>query len=203
MIEIKVQDIDVKKISKRLKGMESKAPYVLVNAINRAITNVKSNMVKKASEKYLVKPKDVREAIPKPQKAKITNLTGYINSVGYKIALNKFKVSPNKPTSIKSRPEYHVAQVLKNGSTKNLSGDDKQSKGFVVKFASGHVGVYERLKGKKTKKGKGLEELIPLYGPSIPEMLGTKDINKYIIDEAQKTIKKRIDHEINRILQNG
>ncbi len=203
MIEIKAQDIDVKRIEKSLKGMKNKTPIVLANAINRAITNVKSNMAKKASEKYLIKQKDIKPTISIVKKASKTDPTGHIKSVGYKIPLNKFKVSPNKPTTVKKRPEYHIAQVLKSGSTKNLSGDNRHSKGFIVQFNSGHIGVYERLKGTRTKKGKGLEKLIPLFGPSVPEMLGTKDINKYITDEANKTLQKRIDHEVNRILQNG
>ncbi len=201
MIELKVQDADIKKIEKSLKGMKHKAPSVMANAINRAITNVKSNMAKKASEKYLIKQKDIKPTIIIAKKASKSDPTGEIKSVGYKIPLNKFKVSPSKPTTIEKRPEYHIAQVLRSGSTKNLSGDEKHSKGFVVQFNSGHIGVYERLKGARTKKGTGLEKLRPLYGPSIPEMLGTKDINKYILDEANNTLQKRIDHEINRILQ--
>ena len=41
-------------------------------------------------------------------------------------------------------PEYFQARVLKGSPMKNLSGDGHLSKGFLVKFKSGHVGMVQR-----------------------------------------------------------
>ena len=44
-------------------------------------------------------------------------------------------------------PEYFTARVLKTSPMKPLTGKDQLSKGFLVEFKSGHVGMVQRIVG--------------------------------------------------------
>lgn len=44
-------------------------------------------------------------------------------------------------------PEYFAARVLKTSPMKALTGKGRLSKGFLVEFKSGHVGMVQRIVG--------------------------------------------------------
>lgn len=44
-------------------------------------------------------------------------------------------------------PEYFAARVLKTSTMKELTGKGRLSKGFLVEFKSGHVGMVQRIVG--------------------------------------------------------
>lgn len=198
IVDIKTQP-DLKKVQKSLGKLHDKAPQVMANAINRAATNVKSNMGKAAAKRYVVKQGDVKSTI-RVKKANRSSLSAEItSSAKRKISLAKFKASPKEPRP-QNPPEYYKSKVLKESGLKPLTGTSTLSKGFYARFRSGHEGIFERT-GKLTRNGR--PQLKELYGPDIPSMIGQKENVKFILDEGTKMLQNRLDHEIKRALEVG
>lgn len=68
----------------------------------------------------------------------------YRNDLGY------FQTRPNRPFmghDVAQAPEYFTARVLKTSPMKALTGKGRLSKGFLVEFKSGHVGMVQRIVG--------------------------------------------------------
>ena len=44
------------------------------------------------------------------------------------------------------------------------------------------------------------DEIEELFGPSVPQMLGSEDVEKSLADEAMKSFEKDLDHSVMAIL---
>ena len=64
---------------------------------------------------------------------------------------------------------------------------------FIADMQSGHTGVFER----ETSKRFPIEELM---GLSAAQMIGNDKVIKDVEKDAQETVNKRIEHEIDRLL---
>ncbi|MDD3662288.1 MAG: phage tail protein [Candidatus Pacebacteria bacterium] len=191
--EIKVSGIE--DVEKRLGNMKKEAPLVVSRAINRAIQNVKKNMGKETSARYFISSGDVKKTV-NVTKASKSNLKAAAISQGGGIALSKFKVNPGTPVRYRGKnrsPKVYKAGVKKSGGVKPLDGDPKS---FVAIMKSGHKGVFSRMS----------EDSLPLkqlYGPSVPQMVKNEEIMNPINKEANDTLQKRINAEVNNILRRG
>ena len=198
MIIQSIEVTGIEDVEKRLGKMKSKAPSVVSRAINRAVTNAKKNMAKETSGKYYISSGDVRNTI-KTTKASTSSLKAAVISSGTGIALSKFKVNPGTVVKQKGRkisarmPKAYRAGVERAGGAKPLDGDPKA---FIAIMKSGHKGVFER-------EGDESLPIKQLYGPSVPQMIKNEEIMKKINDEANETLQKRIEAEINNILRKG
>lgn len=182
-IDIKISNVD--EIKMKLGNMGKQAPKVVSRVINRVITNVKKNISIEVRKRYVVKTEDIKKTLSS-SKATSTKLSAYVKSEGTRIPLYKFSVSPGEPRP-KNPPKSFKAKVLKSSGLKPLDG-------FVAKMKSSHVGLFERL-------GKERLPVKELYGPSIPQMVGNKEVWKNIESEANKTVEKRMKHEIERLVE--
>ncbi|MFA9464048.1 MAG: phage tail protein [Velocimicrobium sp.] len=197
-VQIEVDESDFVKIMETLGTMKKKAPVILKNAINRTATNAKTNMAKGATKKYRVKQKQVNESIS-IKKATNSNLSAKVKSKGFVVDLIDFRVSPNHPVRYigkekkkRPSPKVYKAATEKGSQLKPLIGTIKP---FVQKMETGHIGVFARvLNGTKIKQ---------LYGPSIPQMIKREEVIADIEQKANEMLAKRIQHEINRILEGG
>lgn len=69
---------------------------------------------------------------------------------------------------------------------------------FVSRMKStGHTGIYERTGG-MTSNDK--DEIKELFGPSVPQMLGSSEVAEKLSAAAMDKFEERLDHEINAIL---
>lgn len=186
MFEITLQAPAIEEIKKDLATYEKKAPQLLARVLNRTITNVKKNLTDSVRKNYLVKASDINKTLT-IKKASAGNPHAQIKSIGQRILLYKFRVTPKVPKP-QNPPKSYKAKVLKQSSLKSVKG------GFVAQMKSGHLGIFKRLGSKKLP----VKELV---GPSVPQMISNKNVIKKIESEAQKTIKKRLKHEIKRIIQ--
>ena len=185
MIEVNLKHL--KHIDSKLGEFKKKTPNVLARAINRAAANVKTNMSKLTTQKYMIKNKAIKDTIT-IKKANKSNLGALVKSkTNNRIPLYKFKINPK--TRPKKPPKSYKAQVRKSGSLKSILG------AFVA-----NINGINRLMQRKTAKNLPIKQL---FGPSIPEMVGNKESIRKIQEEANETLKRRIDHEINRILEAG
>lgn len=179
---ITISAFKFKEVEQELGEYKSKAPVALSRAINRAASNAKTNASKKVREKYNIKAKDVNSTL------KITNankgsLMAIVKSTGERIPLIKFKVSPATPRA-KNPPKVLQVEV-KKGGLKSLVG------AFVANVNGNKV-------FKRTTSAR--LPIQQLYGPAVPQMLGTYSLKDFIENEATKVFDQRLDHEIQRIL---
>lgn len=191
--EIKISGIE--DVEKRLGNMRRKAPEVVSRAINRAATTAQKNAAQETAKIYYIKSGDVRSTI-KIVKSSKSNLKAAVISSGYKIALSKFRVSPKtrpRPTKRGYSPKVYKAGVEKAGGMKALDGNPKA---FITTLKSGHVGMFER----ESDTSLPIKQL---FGPAVPQMIGNEKTMKKINKEANETLEKRINHEIENILRRG
>lgn len=173
----------IREVEVQLGSFKNKAPAVISRALNRATANAKTNAVKKVREEYIIKAKDVRDTI-KVTKANRKSLGAVVSSTGGHIPLIKFKVSP-KTARPKKQPKILKAAVKKDGL--------KEVIGAFVANVNGDK-VFKRT----SRSRLPIEQL---FGPAVPQMLGNVDIKTYVETEAMKTFNRRLDHEMNRILE--
>jgi len=176
MIEFNASQIE--RVERLLGGIPGALPKAQASAINRSLTTARAEIVRAVRKEYVIKAEDVRGTI------KVTNATasapiGRIKSMGGPIPLIKFDVSKDNPVR---------ARVKKTGAKKPIKH------AFLQTMKNGYKGVFIRA-------GKERYPLKQLYGPSIPQMVGNENVMKSVEEKAIDTLDKRINHEINRVLE--
>lgn len=168
-----------------LGGIRDAIPRAQSNAINRSLTTARAEAIRIVRAEYIVSASAVRKTMT-IKSATINNPSGTIVSVGSPIALSKFDISPSRPNGKRKTP---LTARVKLGSGKKVI-----KHAFVAKVSSGHIGAFIRT-------GESRFPIKQLYGPSVPQMLGEKNVSKKIEEKAAETLDKRLEHEINRILE--
>jgi len=179
---ITIDAIKFKEVEQALGEYKNKAPIALSRAINRAASNAKTNASKKAREQYNIKAKDINATI-KITKANKGSLGAIVKSTGERIPLIKFKVSPSNPKP-KNPPKVLRVEVKKGGL--------KEIVGAFVSNVNGNK-VFIRTSSARLP-------IQQLFGPAVPQMLGSNSIKEFVENEATKTFDQRLDHEIQRML---
>lgn len=185
-MQVEIKTPDIRAVETALGKHSKSAPKVITRVINRTLANIKKNLSIHARSRYIVKTKDIKATL-KEQKANKSALNGFIKSSGIRLKLIKFKVRPSKPKP-KNPPSAYKASVLKSKSPSPVKG------GFVAQMKSGHMGLFKR----NDEKQLPINEKV---GPSIPQMIGNKNVWKKIEKEANKTLEKRLSAEIQHILR--
>lgn len=183
MIEIKAEQME--RVQAMLGRIPGAVPKAVANAINRAAQGGRTDAVKKVREEYTITAGWIRETMEIRQ-ANSANLSASIISRGRPRALTYLKIRPGKPT--KRKPKDGVFAQVKRGAGGPIA------KSFVAKMASGHVGVFNR-------EGAKRFPIVQRYGPSVPQMIGSKSVRTFVEEGAQRRLDERLDHEINRILK--
>lgn len=171
-------------VQRRLGEMEKKAPNVISSALNRALTNVASNVSKEVRQDYNIKAADIKSTLEKTRASK-ANLSAIVRSRGNLIPLDRFKVSPKKVSPKRKTP---IKIAVKKTGMKPLGG------AFVADISG--IKVFKR----QSKKRLPIDRL---FGPSVPQMLQNEGIRENINREGEDMFYRRLDHEINRILDRG
>ena len=195
MIYSEIKVTGVKELEKKLGNLKSKAPLVLARAINRAAQKAKTETKREVAAKYFISQGDVLKTVTL-SKASTAKLSAELKSKGGPIALSKFKVSPNRGVKRTKRgysPSVYKAGVEKAGGMKPLSGNPKA---FLASMGSGHSGVM-------TRKSARRLPIKQLYGPAVPSMIKNDGVLGNIQDAASEMLERRIDAEVNNILQGG
>lgn len=181
MITINAEKI--KQVEKELGQYKSKAPVALSRALNRAASRAKTVASKKAREQYIIKAKDINSTI-KITKANRGNLRAIVMSRGQRIPLIKFKVSPSNPRP--KNPPKVLKVAVKKGSLKELVG------AFVANVNGNKV--FKRTSSSRLP-------IQQLYGPAVPQMLGSNFVTEFTENETDNVFEERLDHEIKRIME--
>ena len=87
--------------------------------------------------------------------------------------------------------------VAAAGHALNSTSPYRFENAFVARMGSGHTGIFERTGG---MTGHDKDEVEELYGPSVPQMLGSEEVAEKLTKEAMESFEKDLDHAILAIL---
>lgn len=195
MIYSEIRVTGIEELERKLGNLKRKAPVVLARAINRAAQKAKTETKREVAAKYFISQGDVLKTVTL-SKASTAKLSAELKSRGGPIALSKFKYSPKRGVKWTKRgysPSVYKAGVEKAGGMKPLSGSPKA---FVAGFSSGHTGIMNRTSARRLP-------IKQLYGPSVPSMIKNEEVISTIKEAAAEMLERRIDAEVNNILQGG
>ena len=205
MIEVRI-DMDTKEIERKLGALSKKANLVMARAANTAAVTARKTLAKETAKRYRVgnrkgqgvnAVKDIIEV----KKAYQTNPVARVVATGKHFNLIGFKVSPGRPVKTKTLksgkrrndPYVYRAAVMTSRSPRPLQGERKP---FVAVMENGYEGVFRR----KNEKGRAL---VGVGGPAIPQVMKNREILLMVNKDAGEMLRKRVDHEVGRILDSA
>ncbi len=195
--------VDVREIEQRLGMLSSQAEKVMARASNRAATTAKTVARKETTRRYFVEKAEFDRSM-KVIRATWKYPFARVISRAYRKNLIEYKVSPDEPVELDDNkhrtPEAYYASVLQSGGG-YLAAEERRP--FVAVMSNGYKGVFRRkAKGsdgnhKRRTKNTPIEGV---YGPSVPDLIAYHGTMEKVHEAAEKTMEKRLEHEISRVL---
>lgn len=186
-------DADSQKIARILGNMRDQARPVLKKALNATAKDARKLLAKKAQETYAVKISGFNKGT-KIKNATNANLAATINVTGRANELISFRVNPATYRAGAARPDIIKGKVLKASSLKQLKKGNV--KAFIVKYASGHVTVAQRLDSERLP-------IKTLYSPSNPSMIGSAKVYGVLRPQIGEMLQDEICKQISKTLSKG
>lgn len=183
-VVIDVDERSIRETQQRLGDFERRAPSAISNALNRGMANVNTNIKREVRKEYHIRAGDVNATLTKIRASR-GSLSAGVLSKGHLIGLDKFKISPKTVNPKRKTPI--TAAVKKSGGGKLGSAFPADINGMKI----------------FRRSGKSRLPINRLFGPSVPQMLDNEGMVHEIERQGQETFEKRLDHEINRILEGG
>jgi hypothetical protein len=166
---------------------EAEINKAINRAAKRAADTARAETVRQLTKEYTLPASEIRGTIT-TRNIGNDKLGAVMDISSGPIALTKFKGT--LPKEIMPPAKGPVQVQVKKGSGATL----KQA--FIAKMKNGHVGVYER-------RGEKSLPIDQKFGPSTASMFGREketDINKAVMEKAAETFDKRVQHELERLL---
>ena len=205
-------------VSAVLGDLRKKTPAVAKVAINATARQARKLMIAEAKARYAVNSAGKRHLSDLVQRKKASNssLSAELRIASYRNDLGYFQHRPTesfKGRDVLRRAPAHVkARVLKSSTMTALTGDGANlSKGFLVEFKSGHVGMVQRRIGSssshtvtergrprwRNKDGK-VEKLVTMGSPSATAMHST--VWPYVEPEVTEYLYDRLMEQTERVI---
>ena len=219
--------VDDAEVTRALGVLGNKTPAALKVAVNTTARQTRKLMLAKQimEEKFGHKSKNrydlnaagrrMIEDLRQRQKATNRRPTAILaimkNDPGaFRADLGYFRTSPTKPymgPSVRNAPPFFQAHVLKGSPMIDLGGTSSKSKGFLVKFQSGHIGMVQRQLGVPAdkdytasgkKRWKPNEKLVTMPSPSGSAMHHTvwemqeQTVEQMLQDNTERRVRQLI-----------
>lgn len=184
MISVEVEKGVIRSLEKNLEGSGARHTDALKRAINETAKQTQKKLLTEAQKTYVIKAGRFKKAMS-VKLATQRKLVAVIGATGRVTELKDFKVSPARYYTGENRPDIIKGKGLRKNNLKKLQKGD--IKAFVIKFASGHISVAQRV-------AKSRLPVKILYSPSIPKMLGNEDkVFGTIKPEIYKDLQDNLD----------
>lgn len=209
-IQISVAGQDaIDRATSLLAGVRGGIERALRGAMSKAVARLQRSNVKAVRERYAISASNIREN--ENVQVSYTYANGVQASVrfgGQRIPLYRFDgASPSQPTRDTSERlpvmtgddhwRLMYPSVPASGHVLKGTSPTQFESAFVARMGNGHVGIFERTGGMTSNDKDELEEL---FGPSVPQMLGSETVEKALVDDAMKGFEKDLDHNVMAIL---
>jgi len=210
----------LERAERMLEGIPDGIERAVSSAINRAAAHLRSASTKAARERYAISAANIRaEENVSVAYTYQNGVQAYIHFSGKRIPLYRFDgASPAQPTYDTSRRVPVMLGITADGEGKwrlvhpgaAASGHVLKStsprrfeKAFVATVKAGkgrtHTGIFERTGG---MTGNDKDEIEELFGPSVPQMLGSQEVAEKLTNEAMESFEKNLEQYV-YALMNG
>lgn len=207
-IGISLEGASLDRAQKLLAGIPDGLHKALKSAISRTTDAVRTHSSKAINSVYAISATNLRSNVNVKSTLKTSSdsVVGAISFSGTLIPLFRFDVSPKMPTKDRSRTERAVVAGYWRKVNPGMPASGHQLKStartrfdnaFIARMTSGHTGMFERTGGLTSSGGHAIREIM---GSSYSQMLANTDVQEDITAKASETFDKRMDAEINRIL---
>ena len=199
----------IDRAARLLAGVEGGVEKAVRSAISKAVARLRRSNVSAVRERYAISAANIREN----ENVQVTysydsGVQAFVRFSGARIPLFRFDgASPHQPTRDTSgrmpvmSGEDHwrlmYPSVAASGHVLKSTSPYSFERAFVARMGTGHTGIFERTGG-MTSNGK--DEIEELFGPSVPQMLGSEDVEKALAEDAMKSFEKDLDHDVLAIL---
>lgn len=183
----------LKQVENSLAAFPKEMNKVMARAMNRALVSGRAKAATKARQVYSIKARDLKKGVVL-SRATANNLWAEARFRGSVEPFTKFRFKPQ-------------------GNFRQSGSRSRRSKGRFLKamikdrkwVSMSHAFAINS--GGKTVIGehppRKSDEIKWLYGPSVPQMMGEDRVIKEFNRQAKEMLVKRLEHEINYVLQKG
>lgn len=204
----------VSQAERLLAGIPGGVDKAVRSAISRAASHLRTISARTIRERYAISQANIRAN----ENVQISysyqdGVQAHVIFSGERIPLYRFDgAAPAQPTKDTSRRFPVMHGTLANGEGKwHLMYPGIPAHGhvlkstspalfqhaFVARMKTGHVGIYERTGGMTSGDKDEIEEL---FGPAVPQMLGSQEVAEKLAAEAMRTFEDRLIQNVNAIL---
>lgn len=154
-ITIEIDGLDT--VARALGNLQGRSPAAVKVAVNQTARQARKLMIAAAKVRYTVNAAGQRHLNDLKQKKKASNrsLTATLFISQMRNDLGYFENDPTQAYTggnvFRHSPSFYKARVLASSSLKPLTGKGNLSKGFLMEFKSGHVGMVQRVIGSTSK----------------------------------------------------
>lgn len=214
-IAIEIDGLDT--VARALGDLQGRSPQALKVAVNQTAREARKLMIAAAKARYAVNAAGQRHLNDLKQKKKASN-TDLTATLFISKMRNDLGYFDNDPTETHTggdvfihSPSFYKARVLASSSLKPLPGKGNLSKGFLMEFQSGHIGMVQRVIGsrsKNTETARGrprwtnergdVEKLQTMGAPSATAM--HTQVWPEVKDEVELYLMARIQERVDWIL---
>ena len=186
MLNIKLDESNLRQIENVLETMPNQLSSAIARAINRSLAMTKTEQLKRTTSMYTIARGKLAESI-NVYNASSGNLTGKIYSSGKVIGMNHFKLNPKR----RPKGKKIVTVSIKKDGMKSVPN-------AFIAYHDGRLGAFERSGNFKTSKRETIKRLM---SPSAPQMLGEMSILDYLQGFAEEKFNMRFEHEMGRLIK--
>jgi len=192
-----------------LSGAEGGIEKAVRSAMARAVKRLQKANVTAVRERYAISAANIREN----ENVQVTysydsGVQAFVRFGGERIPLFRFDgASPSQPTKdtsarlpVMSREDHWrlmYPSVAASGHVLKSTSPSRFEHAFVARMPNGHVGIFERTGGMTSNDKDEIEEL---FGPSVPQMLGSETVEKKLAEETLQSFEKDLDRSVLAIL---
>ena len=154
-ITIEIDGLDT--VARALGDLQGRSPQALKVAVNQTAREARKLMIAAAKARYVVNAAGARHLNDLKPKKRATNsdpsATLFISKM--RSDLGYFDNDPTEAYTggdvFTHSPSFYKARVLASSSLKPLREKGNLSKGFLVEFKNGHIGMVQRVIGSRSK----------------------------------------------------
>lgn len=154
-VTIEIDGLDT--VARALGNLQGRSPAAVKVAVNQTARQARKLMIAAAKARYTVNAAGQRHLNDLKQKKKASN-SSLMATLFISKMRNDLGYFENDPTQVytggdvfRHSPSFYKARVLASSSLKPLPGKGNLSKGFLMEFKSGHVGMVQRVIGSSSK----------------------------------------------------
>ncbi len=158
----------INEVERILGNLKAKTPAVAKVAVNSTARYTRREMIKHAKARYAVNAAGARHLndLKKTKSASNKDISAELHIATMRNDLGYFKSQPGTfyiGGNAANAPDYFKGKVLKSSAMKALTGAGRLSKGFLLPFKSGHVGMVQRVIGSNSKNKVTFRSKVPRW----------------------------------------